>query len=56
MKKCNKSDVGLKPNLGIFHPNELGKKKWTFSDLTLGGVRGHLEDKRVVKVTQNRGL
>ena len=56
MKKRNKSDVGLEPKLGVLHLNELGKNNWNLSDLTLGGVRGHLEEKRVVKLTKKRGL
>lgn len=48
IKKRNTSDVGLKPKLGIFHLNESGKNSWTLRDLTHGGFRGHLEEKRVV--------
>jgi hypothetical protein len=54
MKKHNKSDVGLEPKLGVLHLNELGKDNWNLRDLKCGGARGHLKDKRVAKVTQNR--
>jgi len=46
-KEVQQSDVGLKPKLGVLHLNELGKNSWTLRDLTLGGFRGHLEEKRV---------
>ena len=56
MNKHNKSDVGLEPKLGVLHLNDLGKNNWTLSNFTLGGVIGHLVEKRVEKAIQNRGL
>lgn len=38
MKKHNKSDVGLEPNLDVLYLNELGKDNWNLRDLKCGGV------------------
>jgi len=54
-EEAQKKWFGIRTQAWEFSPKLFGKKI-DLSDLTHGGIGGHLEEKRVVKITQNIGL